>query len=146
LTTLLTFLLSATTLCAATLRFEWAANPEPDVVGYRLYYGPASRTYTNAVTLGTVTSHTMVVDGKQYFALTAFNSAGIESALSRELWYDPLTPVSFTGHALWLVVDRSTDGTLWEPAITNDVAPVWPSEMFRLRLERGALKHRSENE
>lgn len=80
---------------AVNVTFAWNPNTETDLAGYKLYYGPASRTYTNHVTLGTVTNHTLanLVDGATYyFALTAVNTNADESDYSTELHYPNLPP------------------------------------------------------
>lgn len=56
-------------------------------MGYRVYYGPASGTYTNVVAVGNVTN--AVVAGltagrKYYFAATSYNLLGLESEFSNE--------------------------------------------------------------
>ncbi len=69
---------------AATLTLSWNANSEPDIAGYRLYYGPPSAPLSQVTE---VTSPTAVVKkltkGVTYtFAVSAFNTTGGESALS----------------------------------------------------------------
>lgn len=67
----------------------WNANPEPDVNGYKLYYGFESGNYAGAKDVGNVTAYTLtgLQGGTEYFfALTAYNDAG-ESAFSEELAY-----------------------------------------------------------
>lgn len=75
---------------SATANFVWDANPASDAVtGYRIYWGPNSRTYTNNVTLGNVTtgSVTNLNEGDTYyFAATAYNAAG-ESDFSNEVFF-----------------------------------------------------------
>jgi len=70
---------------AATVSFRWQQNSEPDLAGYKLYYGPASRTYTNHVLLGRIGTYTMsnlVAGATYYFALAALNTTNAESELS----------------------------------------------------------------
>ncbi len=73
---------------AASVSFAWKPNSEPALAGYKLYYGPASATYTNHIALGLVTNHTVpgLVNGATYyFALSAFDTNGVESDLTPEL-------------------------------------------------------------
>jgi hypothetical protein len=79
---------------AAVVNFSWTQNSESDLAGYKLYYGPASRTYTNNVLLGKVNTYSMDVPDQTpcYFALVAYNSNYVQSALSTELRY-PNAPV-----------------------------------------------------
>jgi hypothetical protein len=68
---------------------SWNANPEPDVVGYRVYLGMAAGVYTRVTSVGDVTTYT-VIDlpaGEIYFfAVTVYNIEGIESGFSTRLW------------------------------------------------------------
>jgi fibronectin type 3 domain-containing protein len=80
---------------AASVGLAWDANTEPDLAGYKVYYGTASRNYTNTVTLGLVTTYTVTnvfYDITTYFAVTAFNSAGLESEFSNEVSATVATP------------------------------------------------------
>jgi hypothetical protein len=68
----------------------WDANSEPDLAGYKVYYGVSSRVYPFAVVAGNVTSLTLsnLQEGvTYYFAATAYNSAGLESDFSAEINY-----------------------------------------------------------
>lgn len=71
----------------------WTKSPSPEAIGYRIYYGPSERTYTNNVSLGNVdtTLITNLVDNATYhFSATAFDTNGLESDFSNEA-------VAFTG-------------------------------------------------
>lgn len=74
---------------AVSVTLAW--DPSPDsVVGYKAYHGVASRTYTNSVNVGSATRATIpgLVEGRTYyFAATAYNALGLESAFSEELSY-----------------------------------------------------------
>jgi hypothetical protein len=62
-----------------TLEATWLPSPNPDLEGYKLYWGTASQTYTDSVTLGRVTSHRIsgLQNGTRYYATTlAFDSTG----------------------------------------------------------------------
>jgi uncharacterized repeat protein (TIGR02543 family) len=80
----------------ATLRLFWDASPDPGVVAYNVYWGGASRHYTNVVRVGNVTEALLadLPEGSVlYFAVTALDGAGLESAPSNELmWTAPVTP------------------------------------------------------
>jgi len=70
-----------------TVTLEWDQNPEPDIAGYKVYSGRASRDYSTSVDVGKVTvwkSGPLAV-GPLYFAITAYNVAGIESGFSNEI-------------------------------------------------------------
>lgn len=73
---------------AQTVTVTWNTSPEPDVIGYKLYYGTASRHYNSMITIGNRTEYTFGdLTGMDvvYVAVTAVDSAGNESGYSREL-------------------------------------------------------------
>jgi len=68
----------------------WDASPDPTVVGYNIYYGTASRMYTNQVPVGNATLATVAGLAPAtiyYFAATTVNAAGLESDFSTEASY-----------------------------------------------------------
>lgn len=58
-----------------------------DLAGYKIYYGNASGSYSEAVTVGAVTNYVLtdLAPGTYYIAVTAYNSAGAESDYSNEV-------------------------------------------------------------
>jgi hypothetical protein len=75
----------------AEVSLEWDANTEPDLDGYKLYYGSASRSYGYIIDVGNQTSFTVVdlVEGETYyFSVTAYNTSGYESTYSNEVTYN----------------------------------------------------------
>ena len=64
----------------------WDRNPEPDIAGYNVYYGIISGEY---VRMETVTDPTAIIGVKGsrtfYFAVTAYDTNGMESELSDEV-------------------------------------------------------------
>ena len=80
---------------AAQVTLAWDANTDPSVAGYKLYYGYASRTYGTPVNVGKVTQYTLtgIQEGINcYFAVTAYDTNGNESAFSTELECFTLVP------------------------------------------------------
>jgi fibronectin type 3 domain-containing protein len=68
----------------------WDPNIEPDLEGYKCYYGLNSRDYTHTVVVGnqTVCTVTDLKPGETYyFAVTAYNTVGLESDYSEEIIY-----------------------------------------------------------
>jgi len=65
----------------------WDANPEPDVIGYRLHDGITPGTYPNRLDAGSATTKTIspIARGTYYMIVTAYNTAGLESLPSEEL-------------------------------------------------------------
>src|SRR5450432_3100781 len=84
--------IQGTSAQSANVTLAWNPNPEPNIAGYRLYYGTASRIYpgeTNAGNSTTVTVSGLSGGTVYYFALTSYNTAGLESAFSNEVAYAP---------------------------------------------------------
>ena len=80
---------------AARVTLAWDAHYDPAVVGYNLYSGSASRTYGTPVNVGNITRYTVtgIVEGlPRYFAVTAYDARGYESAFSDELECFTLVP------------------------------------------------------
>jgi len=86
------------------LIFEWDANTEPDLKGYKLYSSNISSIYDpnnfiditdpNAITY---TLNNIPYNSINYFVLTAYDLGGNESDFSNEVYYDipPLSPSNF---------------------------------------------------
>ena len=96
--------------------FSWLPNSEPNLTGYKIYYGTASRTYTNILDIGlpdpvdgrihgTVTA--LTPGETYYFAATAYDSTGAESDYSDEIVY---TVVSSPSAALPVTADSAVSG------------------------------------
>jgi len=80
---------------ALDLTLAWDSNPEPDIAGYKLYYQSDTATLplegfeafegNSPINVGKNNSQTLsgLPDGRVYYvAVSAYNSAGVESALS----------------------------------------------------------------
>ena len=69
---------------------QWSASSDSRVVGYRVYWGTASRSYQTRGTGAPANGGTSHVVGNltsgrtYYFAVTAYDNAGSESAFSAE--------------------------------------------------------------
>ena len=123
-----------------SVELVWTASSSPDVVGYNIYYGQASGTYTNELSVGNQTN--LTVSGLSggttyYFAAKALNSSGAESGFSLQTSYVvPVTvagavagrpvfssngvSVTITGQAgSTYVVQGSTDLVHWVSLATN---------------------------
>ncbi len=98
---ILSLILSIVIVLGATKTYSvvlgWGANPDPTVAGYKIYTGGSTRNYTNVIMLGKVTSGKIpnIVPGQPYyFAVTAYNSNGLESVYSPEVIYTmPTNPL-----------------------------------------------------
>jgi hypothetical protein len=80
-----------------SVTLAWDPNSEPDIAGYRVYYGFSSQNYVYKIDVGTATATTIgnLGPGTQYFfAVTAYNLAGEESLPSNEVVFSPSNPVA----------------------------------------------------
>ena len=73
-----------------SVTLAWNPDAGTDIAGYKIYYGVASRTYTNTNNVGNVTNATIssLISGTiYYFAATAVDTSGLESDYSTEVVY-----------------------------------------------------------
>jgi hypothetical protein len=81
---------------SSSITFSWVpptensnGSPLTNLAGYKIHYGTASQSYTEVVALNNPSLNRYVLDslpgGTYYFAITAYNSAGVESTLSGEI-------------------------------------------------------------
>ena len=131
------FLMLASTPAAdaQTLRLAWDPNPEPEVAGYVIEFGSASRQYTQSVKVGKVTQWAMkglAIGHTYYFAVRAYTANGVMSPQSAEvaavvpvLSTDLIWRHKTTGAiARWKMNQTNQlSGTLIEPNLTVD--PKW---------------------
>jgi len=80
-------LAAAVSAAAADVKLAWDANTDPGLAGYNVYYGAQSRVYSTSIKLGLQTTCTVtgLPPGTYYFAVTAYNTAGLESGYSNEV-------------------------------------------------------------
>ncbi len=78
-----------TVATAATVVLAWNANSDSNLAGYRVHYGTASAPYKYLVDAATPTATIPGLEnGVTYtFAVTAYNTAGVESEYSTPLSY-----------------------------------------------------------
>ena len=115
------------------MTLAWDPSPGSGIAGYRLYQGAASRTYTNVIAVGNATTRTItsLASGATYFfAVTAYDTNGLESDFSSEISYTvPRSPgiVLTNGSGLTFAADSGTislpfianNGTVFQPAGTG---------------------------
>src|SRR3989441_869721 len=73
---------------AAQVTLAWDPNTDPDLAGYKLYYGTSSGSYPFSVDVGNVTIYTLsgLLEGRiYYFAATDYNLSLAESGFSNEV-------------------------------------------------------------
>ena len=82
------FLLPSSGLYAAQVTLAWDPSTDPNVTGFRVFYGTSSHSYPFKNDAGKNTTFTLsnLQDGATYyFVVTAYNSSGIESQFSNEV-------------------------------------------------------------
>lgn len=73
---------------SSTATLTWNPSTNTNLAGYKIYMGTASGIYGSPITVGNVTSYTVPnlgVGNTYYFAVTDYNSNGIESGFSNEV-------------------------------------------------------------
>jgi hypothetical protein len=79
-----------TGLIAHAVTLEWDRNPETNVTGYRIYVGRQSRVYDSVLDVANQTVATIAApQGVSFYAVTAYNTDGLESDFSEEVSYAP---------------------------------------------------------
>jgi hypothetical protein len=78
------------------LTLQWDPNTETDLTGYKAYFGTAPGTYGTPTSIGKTNTLTLYgfAAGTYYFAVTAFNAAGLESGFSNEVSATIVSPAA----------------------------------------------------
>ena len=78
-----------------SVTLAWDPVVNANIVGYRIYYGTSTGTYTqplgNGLDAGNVTTYTvngLTAGARYYFVATAFDATGHESGYSNEVFKD----------------------------------------------------------
>jgi Fibronectin type III domain/FG-GAP-like repeat len=124
---------------ASSVNLAWNPSPSPGIAGYYLYYGTSSGSYPQVINVGNTTVATVPNLGPgqtYYFVVTAYNTAGLQSAPSNQvsttLSLSPLlVPGTTPAPSVLITVpnppDFDGDGSqdfLWRNMTTGQVA-VW---------------------
>jgi hypothetical protein len=158
-------LLGAQNLYATPIRLAWDPSPSPGILGYKLHYGTASRSYSYHVDVG-LSTECLIGDllprTIYYFAVTAYNGSA-ESDYSAEVVYGlPVHWLQFrygTAHRGFNpyenILSSSTvaglqgawnysTGGIWfsSPAIANGILYMGSldKKLYALNADTGALK------
>jgi hypothetical protein len=82
---------------AQSVTLAWDASPSPEVTGYRIYFGTNAGSYAFVTNAGLVLTQTVVLPhpGRWFFAATAVDANGAESAFSNEVQWEarPVAPI-----------------------------------------------------
>jgi hypothetical protein len=84
------YTITVTLIISQQVILMWDPNMEPDLDGYKIYYGKSSGNYPNMIDVGNTETCTIsgLMPGETYFfAAKAYNTFGIESGFSNELIY-----------------------------------------------------------
>ena len=91
-------------LAAADVWLIWNPSGSTNVAGYKIYFGAASRVYTNVVDVGNETNALisgLIPGATYYFAATGYCPQGVESSFSNEIIYVvPLVAASSNAFSL----------------------------------------------
>ncbi len=87
----------ATAAYAAEATFSWLPNKEPDIAGYKIYYGQAADNLDQVIDVGLpatgddgrVRATIPIPDTASCFAATAYDDGGNESDFSNKVTCDP---------------------------------------------------------
>ena len=77
-----------TSSSGGTATLTWNPSTSTNLAGYKVYMGTASGGYSSSIAAENVTSYTvsnLEVGNTYYFAVTSYNSSGIESGFSNEV-------------------------------------------------------------
>lgn len=86
---------------ASTVQLQWDTNTEPDLAGYKVYHNIASSPLAGTVPLDVSLQTTATISGLDpdtdySFAVTSYNTAGVESSFSNILTFAEQTPPTIT--------------------------------------------------
>lgn len=107
-------------MAASSVTLAWNPSAGTNIAGYKIYYGPASHTYTNTVNAGNTTNVVIapLVTGATYhFAATAYDAAGLESDYSTEAVYTNIAAIPPV-----IVLTSPANGTSYTAPATIDLA------------------------
>jgi len=104
---------------AAQIKLSWDPNTEPDLAGYKVYYGKASRAYDTPINVGNVTTYTLtgLTPGQPfYIGVTAYDTSNNESGFSNEVngaAVDPVQTYTYTFRTSPADLQITVDGTTY---------------------------------
>jgi len=94
-----TFIFLPSLAYSAEVTLGWDPNMEPDLAGYKVYYGSSSRGYEFSIDVDNTTTFTVstLENGRTYyFAATAYDTSDYESEYSNEVVYNTPLPCTYS--------------------------------------------------
>jgi hypothetical protein len=82
---------------ARDVTLAWLPNEEPDILGYRVWYGSENENYMVSIDVGNQTQFTITDlenDKKYFYAVTVYDTSNRESGFSEEISYPSNMPVN----------------------------------------------------
>lgn len=124
---------------AASVTLKWDINSEPDLAGYKLYYKTDSKSVmfngkgaaqgdspiVIKGNIGVITVSGLDANCSYYFAVTAYNTAGIESSYSNIVSVSELVPPLISNFAMPPTIDSHTIPVTALTATDNDAVAGW---------------------
>lgn len=130
LVVILTTLVAGLAQAQSSVTLAWSPSADSTVVGYRLYQGGASQSYTNIVDVGAATTYTvtgLAAGATYFFAVTAYDATGLESPFSNEISYtvppstSPVSVISFAASSGTITSPFTVNGGLLSQSVTTGV-------------------------
>jgi len=118
-----------TQIHAAEIVLAWNANPEADVVGYQVFFGPESGSYSQQANVGDSTEINLInlEPGQTYYAVVvAYSDDGIGSPYSDEISFiaAPSSTLPLEPYASISNISPSASTTGLEMVLTGNVGTV----------------------
>ena len=103
---------------AQSVTLAWDVDTDPTVVGYRLYYGTSSGSYTQSSDVENRTTATisdLAVGYTYFFVVRAYNALGLESPPSNELSFTPNANPAVPASSFFSASDTPATVTVNDP-------------------------------
>ncbi len=121
----------------------WDPSPSANIAGYRLYQGNSSRTYNAMLDVGNTnaaTSAGLLAGTTYFFAVTAYDTLGLESTFSDEVSYTvptnspPALQLQISGSQDLLLTGIGTPGSTYEVQTSADLQNWSPIGVLAVNL------------
>jgi len=125
----------------SSVTLAWDPSPNPVVVGYKLYQGVASRTYTITNDVGNATRATtglLLPGSTYYFAVTAYDTNHLESPFSGEISYAVPGVLTNVAH-MQLALNSSRQAVLAGTAPVSNSYIVLATKDFKTWTTNGTI-------